>query len=661
MFTNSSLKAKIIAIVSSTVVVSSAIYLCVIYSQSTGTQETLTESFKEIASEETEIITEGVYKMCTTYSHALNNQLSGVVDAMIKTSESGGGIQLSEELVEWNMVNQVTKSSRKQKLPKLTYQNKWLGNTNKFSDKTPIVDDIGQSFDMITTIFQKVDRNGALLRVCSTAKNESGDRAIGTYVPVKNSDGSTNALISAINKGKTYQGIANVAGKWYLTKYAPLYDVNGEIIGAFGAAIDQNQDKYLREAIIDTVCGKTGYVYVIGASGTSKGKYIISAKGASDGKNIWEAKDPKTGKKVIQDMIKLATGIKPGEIARYRYYWKNPDDKEFRMKVASVTYFEEFDWVIGTGVYEDDFADSIEMVHSQFNHLITTIFIVAVVILVISVLCSIYFSNLISKPISRVIGTLSGSSVQITSAAGQVSASSQTLAEGANEQASSLEEISASLEEISGSTEGNAQSASHANALSKEAHNEAENGTSAMTKMSEAIDKIKSSSDETAKIIKTIDEIAFQTNLLALNAAVEAARAGEAGKGFAVVAEEVRSLAQRSAEAAKSTSILIEESRDNANNGVSASQEVEAILSRIVETVSKVSVLIDEVSTASAEQSQGVDQVNTAVSQMESVTQSNAASSEESASASEELSAQAVELNEMVKVMTRLIKGADAA
>ena len=238
---------------------------------------------------------------------------------------------------------------------------------------------------------------------------------------------------------------------------------------------------------------------------------------------------------------------------------------------------------------------------------------------------------------------------QVGSASSQISSGSQSLAQGANEQASSLEEISASLEEMASMTRQNADNADQAKSLSGSASQSAEQGNQAMTRMSDAINKIKSSSDETAKIVKTIDEIAFQTNLLALNAAVEAARAGEAGKGFAVVAEEVRNLAQRSAEAAKNTADMIEESVANAEGGVKITGEVAKILAEIVEGSGKVNDLVAEIAAAAGEQSQGIDQVNTAVSQMDKVTQQNASNSEESASAAEELNSQAEELQRMVE------------
>jgi methyl-accepting chemotaxis protein len=268
-----------------------------------------------------------------------------------------------------------------------------------------------------------------------------------------------------------------------------------------------------------------------------------------------------------------------------------------------------------------------------------------------------FLSRSISAALNRIIAALSSGSEQISSASSQVSSSSQSLAEGASEQASSLEETSASLEELSSMTKQNSENARQANTMANAARNEAETSREAMDRMGATIGDIKKSADQTAKIIKTIDEIAFQTNLLALNAAVEAARAGDAGKGFAVVAEEVRNLARRSAEAAKSTASLIEESQKHADQGVSVSTEVTGILKNVVDKVKHLAQLNGEVSAASDEQAKGIGQISTAVEQMDKVTQANAASAEESASASEELFAQAKELGDMVEVLVAMVRG----
>ena len=254
----------------------------------------------------------------------------------------------------------------------------------------------------------------------------------------------------------------------------------------------------------------------------------------------------------------------------------------------------------------------------------------------------------IIRPLVRGIDELDAVSGQTTAAAAEVSASGQELADGASRQAAALEETSATLEEISSMTKRNSEHALHAKDLSAQTRHAAEQGTSRMAGMQEAMNEIKASSDNIAKIVKSIDEIAFQTNILALNAAVEAARAGEAGAGFAVVADEVRNLAQRAAQAAKETAGKIEGAITKTAQGVQISQKVATSLEEIATRSRQVDELVVEIATASTEQNQGIGQVTQAVSQMDQVTQKNAANAEESASAAEELNAQAMSMQENV-------------
>ncbi|MBL0938307.1 MAG: MCP four helix bundle domain-containing protein [Gemmatimonadaceae bacterium] len=250
--------------------------------------------------------------------------------------------------------------------------------------------------------------------------------------------------------------------------------------------------------------------------------------------------------------------------------------------------------------------------------------------------------------LGEALSNVSASTNQIASAADQISTTSQSLAQSSSEQAASLEETSASLAELGGAADRNARSAREVQGLATEARSTTQAGVDEMRELSQAVQAIGDSANQTAQIVKTIDMISFQTNLLALNAAVEAARAGDAGKGFAVVAEEVRALAIRSAEAARQTSALIEQSLERARRGGEITKQVEQRLGQIDRQVEGVFSAVGEITRASDGQREGVTQVNTAMSQMNGVTQAVAASAEESSSASEELASQAQLLAELV-------------
>ncbi|HLP76767.1 MAG TPA: methyl-accepting chemotaxis protein [Candidatus Paceibacterota bacterium] len=301
-------------------------------------------------------------------------------------------------------------------------------------------------------------------------------------------------------------------------------------------------------------------------------------------------------------------------------------------------------------------ASSTQATSLKLINLATTVFGV-----IGALMLGLLISRGINRSLQRIATGLNDGAVHVASAASQVTSASQSLAEGSSEQAASIEETSASLEEMSSMTKRNADNSQQANELARQTRTAADKGVADMQAMSAAMAEIQSSSDDIAKIIKTIDEIAFQTNILALNAAVEAARAGDAGMGFAVVADEVRNLAQRSAQAAKETAAKIECAIAKTTQGVQLSAKVSETLNEIVGKARRMDELAAEVAGASNEQSQGVSQVNQAVGQMDKVTQSNAASAEECAASAEELNSQAHAMKGAVTDLMKLVGNAATA
>jgi methyl-accepting chemotaxis protein/methyl-accepting chemotaxis protein-1 (serine sensor receptor) len=251
--------------------------------------------------------------------------------------------------------------------------------------------------------------------------------------------------------------------------------------------------------------------------------------------------------------------------------------------------------------------------------------------------------------LGRIAGDLREASGSLANASREISSTSKYVAEGANTQAASLSQISTAMAHMSSMARKNGENSAEAAAMMTETSSQVERSNSVLQEMVRSMEAIKASSEKVARIIKTIDEIAFQTNILALNAAVEAARAGEAGMGFAVVADEVRSLAQRSAAAARGTAELIEEAISSSNQGAEKLDQVASAIRAITDSASRVWTLVEEVSAASKEQTQGIEDVSNSVAEVSSVTQSAAASAEDGAASSEILNSQANTFDQLIR------------
>jgi methyl-accepting chemotaxis protein len=319
-------------------------------------------------------------------------------------------------------------------------------------------------------------------------------------------------------------------------------------------------------------------------------------------------------------------------------------------KITAFRQIPQLGWMIGVGVENDELLAPVRSL-GYVNMVVTAVVVLAAGLVILLLVQSTV------KPLNRIVGELTEAAGQVASGSGEVSGSSQNLAEGAARQAAAIEETSSSLEEMSSMTKQNADNATQARNMMSEASQLVDDVNHKMAEMVAAIQAATRTSEETGKIIKTIDEIAFQTNLLALNAAVEAARAGEAGAGFAVVADEVRNLAMRAAEAAKTTSGLIESTVKAIKTGNDLTQVTRQAFEKNLNLTHKVGELVAEIAAASTEQAQGIKQITGAVGDMDKVVQQVAAGAEESASTAEQMSAQAQQMNQIVDELGGLVNG----
>jgi methyl-accepting chemotaxis protein len=656
------ISGKISALGVASVALAAVAIIAVVLFEEGSLRNQLEQIIRHQAREEAAKLAQSAYATCVSSDARTQRRLDYNLSLARECLEREGVPTFSPETAAWQAVNQLTKTTVPITLPKLLLGKTWLGQNQATNQPSPVVDQIRHFTRDQATIFQRMNEEGDMLRVCTSIVGLDGRRAIGTFIPRQNPDGTDSAVISAVLRGETFHGRAFVVSEWHATAYEPIWDSQKtKVIGMLFVGVSLTDiARDARQNILSQKVGKTGYVYVVGAKGDQRGKYVISKDGARDGESIWEARDAE-GRFFIQAAVEKALRTQKGSVEFESYPWTNPGESTVRKKFAALTYYEPWDWVIGASTYEDDYNDTSNAVAQALGRLIWWVIGTAAGTIALSLVFSFLISRGIARPIHRLIQQLNGATASLGAASSQVSQASQALAEGASEQAAALEETSSSLEEMSSMTERNAETAGRVKNLGSQARTAGDSAMSDVQAMNTAMSAIKTSGGEIAKIVKTIDEIAFQTNILALNAAVEAARAGVAGAGFAVVADEVRRLAQRCAEAAKETAIKVEDAVQKSAKGAEISSIVARSLAEIVGKARQVDELAGEVASASREQSQGIAQVNTAVSQMDKVTQANAATAEQSASAAEEMTAQAAALNAAVAELLQLVGGKESA
>lgn len=347
-------------------------------------------------------IAQGVYNLVQTENDAVQDQVSNNLNVARHILTSTGPVTLGDPKVTWDAINQLDKQQVQIQLPAMYAGHVWLGQNTDPAVPTPVVDTVTRMIAGTATIFQRMNDRGDMLRVATTIEDAAGRRAIGTFIPAVNPDGRPNPVVDAIIHGQAYHGRAYVVNAWYLTAYQPMHSATGELIGMLYVGVPLKAvEARVRQAILQTSVGQTGYVYVLGGKGRQRGHYIISQHEERDGENIWDSQDS-DGRHVIQRIVAKALQLKPGEMTTERYRWKNPGDPEARWKIARIMYYEPWDWVIGTSVYEDELQHYREVLTEGRRQTIRFMTLAGALIALLVGLGGVAFAWTITRPIRQI-------------------------------------------------------------------------------------------------------------------------------------------------------------------------------------------------------------------------------------------------------------------
>jgi PAS domain S-box-containing protein len=405
---------------------------------------------------ETNRVAQDVYIMCRAMEESLDQMLAHGLKVAMEVGVRRGHLDFNgPAFFTWQAVNQFSGESHRVVLPKVKYNGHWLGHNTDSTVPTPLVDEVFELQGMTCTVFQRINEAGDMLRVATTVPRLDGSRAIGTYIPRYNPDGSPNPVIETLLRGEVFSGRAYVVDDWYQTGYQPLWDASGSrVVGALYVGKKHESVASLRRVIQDIVIGKSGYVAIIGAQGEQRGKYLISKGGERDGEDVFKGDDQslKSFRSVIDKAPSLGSD-QPDKVIPtlyYKYPWQNPGETQPRRKSASIAYFEPWDWVIMVTAYNDDYAQIQQRMASPLAHMIEWIAWVAAVVIVLSLLIGYYVTRGIVRPLDEAVAVFDrigqGQLDQQLNVAGQDEIGQ--LSRSFNQMVINLKEVTASRDEL---------------------------------------------------------------------------------------------------------------------------------------------------------------------------------------------------------------------
>jgi methyl-accepting chemotaxis protein len=619
-----------------------------------GTSELATANLVQLA--------DATYTMVDTNRSLLDHQIEVQLQVAREQLDRMGQVTLDPaQTVSWNARDQLTNRETGIRLPRLRIGGQWLGQISDPGTPVALVDEIHRVSGAASTVFHRMNDAGDMLRVATTVIGKNGKRAVGTFIPAVNQDGSPNPVIASVLSSKIYIGRAFVVDSWYTAGYAPLSGPAGDVEGMLFVGTPESlaTDRLRRELASRTI-GRTGYIFVLNATGKTRGQYVVSRAGKRDGENLWDARDAK-GNYVIRRICERAQSLGPREVAAFRYTWQNPGDPLPSLKIAYLKYYKPWDWVIGVSAPASELSETTDAIAALASHGTLIIWLILLLSCAGSAGAWWLASRVLMGRITPVVAGLLASANEVSTAAAQSSRGGESLLQTVQQSSAATANVTASLEIVSAMTRANQECAARAESLAAGTHSSITEGAQAVEVLASVMGDIQTSNNEVAAVLKTIDGVAFQTNLLALNAAVEAARAGDTGLSFGIVAQEVRALAQRCADAAHETATKIERSKQSGADAAADTVLVTGRLAEILRHSRELNQLVAGIAASSRRQSAGIAQIETALHHIDTAAGATSTNAEESALSSTRLTAEAARLNRLAGELSALMNGLSSA
>lgn len=555
-----------------------------------------------------------------TVTHRMESELAVAQAAVTSMGEIQAGAPIT-----WEATNQATKETVTVQLPSIIIGGAEVGQSTDFATPSPVVDGITELLGASTTLFQRMNEEGDMLRVATTVATAEGDRAIGTFIPATNADGSANAVVSALVSGQPFFGTATVVGEQYVTAYAP-FTQDGQVVGAIFVGLPQSEvDAPLLASLARVKVGESGYMTVLADDGT----WVVPPPGLMAGAAADAA--------WAQSLIDAGAGLSEAD-ATTMVRVEDIDDPAS----VEVTRYGPWGWTIAAWGFDSDLNAVPEHLAAGTNALVVILLLVGLVVAAIAVTFIIIASGRIVRRVKSMtaairkvaahdlstdfagegrdeigqmgdalgetivsmraaVGSLRRAADAVNGTAQQLSGSSISLQDAAELTAShagaTADTATAMNAEVQSVTAAMTEMRSSIESVARDVHSASTETHTAVSTSEEASDltqRLGDSSSRIAEVLTSITAIANQTNLLALNATIEAARAGEAGKGFAVVANEVKDLAQQTAHAIETIRPVLEVVAADSHAVKEAVERVSTSIGRVSEHQSSISAVIEE-------------------------------------------------------------------